>query len=261
MESGGKDAGGGWDPVQYNRFAGQREEPFWDLVGLLGPVDRPDVVDLGCGDGRLTAVLHASSRARTTTGIDRSPSMLAQAAGRRGGGLAFEPGDITSWERPDGVDVVVANASLQWIPDHAAVLGRWSTSVREHGQLAVQVPANADHPLHLVAMQVAAEFICDPPPDPVAANVLAPDRYAEILDNLGFSDQHVRLQVYAHHLRSTVELVEWAKGSTLTRFKADLDAEAWDEFVARYRRRLLEAVGHRSPYLFLFKRILLWGRR
>jgi hypothetical protein len=31
--------------------------------------------------------------------------------------------------------------------------------------------------------------------------VLAPERYAELLDELGFGDQQVRLQVYAHHLQ------------------------------------------------------------
>ena len=44
-----------WDPVQYNRFAAEREQPFWDLAALVEPVERPVVVDLGCGDGRLTA--------------------------------------------------------------------------------------------------------------------------------------------------------------------------------------------------------------
>lgn len=66
-----------WDPSQYNRFAAEREQPFWDLASLLQPTDEPpNIVDLGCGDGRLTAVLHARLGARSTLGIDSSPSML-----------------------------------------------------------------------------------------------------------------------------------------------------------------------------------------
>ena len=49
----------GWDPDQYNRFAAEREEPFWDLVRLIEPAESPRVADLGCGDGRLTTLLHA----------------------------------------------------------------------------------------------------------------------------------------------------------------------------------------------------------
>ena len=77
------------------------------------------------------------------------------------------------------------------------MLGAWTRSLRPGGQLAVQVPANADHPAHLVAAEVAAELLAEPPPDPVAQNVLAPEEYAVLLDELGFADQQVRLQVYS----------------------------------------------------------------
>ena len=46
-------------------------------------------------------------------------------------------------------------------------------------------------------------------PDPVASNVLAPEQYAILLDDLGAVDQHVRLQVYPHHLESVGDVVEW----------------------------------------------------
>jgi len=80
-----------------------------------------------------------------------------------------------------------------------------------------------------------------------------------VLDELGFGDQHVRLQVYVHHLRSTREVVEWVKGTTLTRFKEPFGQEGWDRFVDLYRTRLLGVLGDRSPYLYPFKRILLWA--
>ncbi|HYJ70923.1 MAG TPA: trans-aconitate methyltransferase, partial [Actinomycetota bacterium] len=38
-----------WDPERYGRFAAERAAPFHDLLALLQPVDRPRVVDLGCG--------------------------------------------------------------------------------------------------------------------------------------------------------------------------------------------------------------------
>ena len=57
-----------WDPDKYNRFAAEREEPFWDLVRLLAPVESPSVADLGCGDGRLTAMLHTRLGAADTVG-------------------------------------------------------------------------------------------------------------------------------------------------------------------------------------------------
>ena len=99
-----------------------------------------------------------------------------------------------------------------------------------------------------------------PPADPVARNVLAPEAYALVLDELGFAEQQVRLQVYLHHLASTADVVEWMKGTTLTRFKSSFGPDGWLRFVDLYRQRLLAALGDQSPYRFAFKRILHVGR-
>jgi len=249
-----------WDPSQYNRFAGEREQPFWDLARLLHPTNAPAVVDLGCGDGRLTAALHERIGAASTLGVDSSRSMIDAAAAHTSDDVTFALGDIGTWEHPATYDVVFANASLQWVPDHAAVLARWVRSLKPGGQIAVQVPSNADQATHRLAAELGAELLAEPPPDPVAHNVLAPEVYARLLDELGCVDQHVRLQVYAHHLASTADVVEWVKGTMLTRFKGPLGPDGWDDFVDRFRDRLVAELGEQSPYFFPFKRVLLWGR-
>ena len=142
-------------------------------------------------------------------GIDNSPAMLADATPRARPGLTFELGDIGRWTSDPVHDLVIANASLQWVPDHAEVLARWAAGLAPGGQLAVQVPTNADHPSHWLAAEVAtserfaSDFPDGAPADPVAANVLRPEAYAELLHDLGFERQHVRLQVYGHVLPST----------------------------------------------------------
>ena len=124
---------------------------------------------------------------------------------------------------------MLAAASLQWVPDHPTVLARWAAALAPGGQLAVQVPANAWMPSHRVMDELANspawrdEFGPDGPPvDPVAVNVLEPEEYARLLFDLGFTEQHVRLQVYAHVLPSTHHVVEWVRGTTLTRFEKRL---------------------------------------
>ncbi len=249
-----------WDPRQYNAFAAEREQPYWDLAGLVEPVGAPVVVDLGCGDGRLTRALGEELGSPDIVGIDSSAAMLEGAAAYASDAVRFSLGDIGAWEEPGSYDVVFANASLQWVPDHPAVLARWAGSLRPGGQLAVQVPANSDHPTHRLAAEVARAWLDDVPVDPVGANVLSPERYAVLLDSLGFTRQHVRLQVYAHRLESTAAVVEWVKGTTLTRFKEPLGPDRWDAFVDAYRLRLLEELGDQAPFFYPFKRILLWAR-
>jgi trans-aconitate 2-methyltransferase len=254
-----------WDPGQYERFKAERARPFWDLLALVNPCPGGRVVDLGCGTGELTKELHDRLGAAETVGIDSSGTMLERATPLAGGGLRFEQGDIATW-RPAPYDVVFSNAALHWVPDHRRLLPRLTRGIPAGGQLAVQVPANTDHASHTVGMDLAGEapfadaLADDPPPDP-ATRVLPPEDYAEVLDQLGFEDQHVRLQVYVHRLSSSGDVVEWAKGTALTFFRARLSDELYNLYLQRYRQRLLDVIGDREPYLYTFKRILFWGRR
>lgn len=255
-----------WDPVQYARFTNERAAPFFDLLGLVRPVPGGAVVDLGCGTGALTVAAHDRLRARRTLGIDSSPAMLAEAERHAGQGVEFAQGDIGTFASAEPLDVVISNAALHWVADHPAVLARWTSALGEGGQLAVQVPTNADHPAHVLATEVAEEepfrsaLGGAPPPDPVR-RVLRPEEYATILHELGFAEQHVRLQVYGHRLHSTGEVVEWVRGTSLTRFASRLPDELFSEYVDRYHTRLVETLGVQEPYFYPFKRILFWGAR
>lgn len=224
-------------------------------------------MDLGCGTGELTAAAVDRLGATDALGIDASPAMLEAAAGHARPGLRFELGDISGWTSAADHDLVLANASLQWVPDHAGVLARWIAALAPGGVLAVQVPANADHPSHTVADEVGheARFVRamggEVPPDAVATTVLAPESYALLLHEHGVRDVHVRLQVYVHELAATRDVVEWMRGTALTRFLSRLPGDLHEPFVDAYRQRLLAVLGERSPYLYPFKRILMVGRR
>jgi trans-aconitate 2-methyltransferase len=263
---------GDWDPVQYGMFAAERAQPFWDLVDLIEvpPGGFGRSVDLGCGSGELTAAVTDKLAIEEMVGIDSSDAMLTAARESVGCGddrLRFARGDVGKWTGRGDHDLVIANASMHWIPDHPEVLARWWAALAPGGQLAVQVPANADHPAHRIANQVAATepflsaFNSLPPPDPVALNVLPPEQYATVLDELGAADQHVRLQVYPHHLESVGAVVEWIKGSSLTRFTKLLDPVLGVQFVEAIRTRVVDTLGEQSPYFYPFKRILMWARK
>ncbi|MDQ2729851.1 MAG: methyltransferase domain-containing protein [Actinomycetota bacterium] len=254
-----------WDPQIYDRFETERRQPFDDLLALVTPCPGGQVVDLGCGTGALTAELHQWSEAAETVGIERSAAMLERAEqAPTVPGLRFEAGDI---ERFGGnrTDIVFSNAALQWVSDHPALVARLVAMLGPGGQLAFQVPANYDHPSHRLAHQMAQEepylsaFGGRPPPDR-GDTVLAPEAYAELLDSLGASELHVRLQVYGHHLASATDVVTWVRGTLLTPFQAALDHPTWEAFVGGYGSRLVEELGTAEPYFYAFKRILVRAR-
>jgi trans-aconitate 2-methyltransferase len=256
-----------WDPAVYERFKAERSQPFFDLIGLVhGPTRR--LVDLGCGTGELTKAAVRKLGAKQALGIDNSPAMLRDATAHElPGRLSFANADLATWTSDHDVDLVLANASLQWTPDHATVLRRWTAALAPGGQIAVQVPTNASYPSHTVAVEVAHEqpFLdafgaAGPPPDPVADNVLSPQAYAQVLFDLGYEQQSVRLQIYAHVLPETRAVVDWVSGTMLTRFKKVLDSATYDAFVRRYEDRLVAPLGQHRPFLFPFARLLFWGK-
>src|SRR5262249_28663115 len=184
-----------WKPEQYERFREERSRPFLDLLELVRPRPGMRVVDLGCGTGELTRALHERIGSRETLGIDSSPAMLARSAAFAGAGLRFERVDVAQFAGRD-YDLVFSNAALHWVPHHEALFVRLTEALTAGGQLAVQMPANFDHPSHVVAAEIrrhpefrdALEGSTD-----AATNVLSPERYAALLERLGYVEQHVRL--------------------------------------------------------------------
>ncbi|WP_436793229.1 methyltransferase domain-containing protein [Actinospongicola halichondriae] len=248
-----------WDPAQYERFRAERERPLHDLVTLLHPSPGGDVADLGCGTGRYTPLVHAHVDARRTTGYDTSERMLDQSADFASEDIHFERRDIV--DLSGQWDVLFANASLQWLPDHERLVPDLVEHLRPGGQLAFQVPANFGHPSHTVADDVGREFGLDPLDRAIGA--IAPARYAEILWSAGLRDLDVSLRIYGVDMACTDDVIEWVSGSLLTRFESRLTPPRFEEFRAAYRTRLLDELGDpegSSPYFYAFPRILCWGR-
>ena len=233
-----------WSPDQYEKFKVERAQPFWDLVALIAPRHQMRIADLGCGTGELTRALHEKLAARETVGIDNSASMLARAPSAPG--LRFRNESIESFGE-SGFDLIFSNAALHWVPNHESLFRRLASL---GSQIAVQMPANDDHPSHVVAAEVARELSMTPKP----THVLPPERYTQMLHELGFRRQHVRLQIYGHLLPSSEDVIEWVKGTLLTFYERE------PRFMERYRDALLARIGVQRPYFYTYKRLLLLGQ-
>ncbi len=251
-----------WDPAQYERFRAERSQPFFDLLALVRHKEAMRTVDLGCGTGELTRELHTRLGCASSVGYEKSNTMLGKSTAFSSAGLTFAQADINSLDLPrKSLDLVFSNATLHWLDDHAALFARLTSWLADGGQLAVQVPANFDHPSHIIASELARE----PPFERALAgyvhrtNVLSPEAYATLLDALGYREQKVRLEVYGHRLASREHVVEWVKGTLLTAYRERLNDELYASFLEKYSARLLPHLKDARPYFFPFKRILMWA--
>jgi trans-aconitate 2-methyltransferase len=249
-----------WDPGQYGKFRSEREQPFHDLLALVQPRPAMRVVDLGCGTGTLTLQLHRALQARETLGIDNSAAMLERVP--QAPGLRFEERDIAEFSSPDPFDLIFSNAALHWVPHHEELLTRLRGLLGPGGQIAVQMPSNDEHASHVTARELAMEhefkrhlggFHARPP-------IHSPAQYASWLHYLGFTAQHVRLQVYTHLLPSRDDVVEWVRGTLLTDYQRRLPPPVWEAFLARYRETLLPQLADQRPFVYTYPRVLFWGQ-
>ncbi|MEO8796326.1 MAG: methyltransferase domain-containing protein [Polyangiaceae bacterium] len=251
-----------WSPSQYDKFKSERSQPFFDLLDLVESRKPDRVVDLGCGTGDLTKLLHERTEALHTLGIDSSAEMLGKAP-TDVPGLSFRQQSIAVLSPTDRYDLIFSNAALQWLPNHETLFTKLAALLGPRGELAVQMPSNYGHPSHTVAAEVARlprfASILHGYVRPV--DVLAPTAYAALLHRLGFATQTVRLQVYGHVLESREGVVEWVKGTLLTDYSSKMSALDYDDFLAEYKKQLWERLSDERPYFYPFERVLLRARR
>ncbi|MCW2857834.1 MAG: Trans-aconitate 2-methyltransferase [Marmoricola sp.] len=225
-----------WDPDRYLTYADERGRPFVELVARIGASSPASVVDLGCGPGNLTRLLAERWPDAAVSGIDSSPEMIAKAA-ELGGAVSYAVGDVASWVPAEPVDVLISNATLQWIPGHLELLPRLVGQVRPGGWFAFQVPGNFEQPTHTIRRDLAAEA----PYAARTAGVASPQAfdaatYLAVLAALGCTVDAWET-TYLHVLHGPDPVFTWvsgtAAGPTLQALEPDMRASYEEEFKLR----------------------------
>jgi trans-aconitate 2-methyltransferase len=234
-----------------------------DLLAMAGDVPpRPSILDLGCGDGRVTREVHRRLGARATVGVDRDPRTLEAARSLAAEGVEFVLADHAALEdRDERWDVIFSSATLQSIPDHPATLALLARLLCPAGQLLLHIPDNFD----AVAIRVAESVACEPPFELDAATrgaevVLRPEEYAVVLHQLGFRHQRVELRIYAECFPTRAEFIRAVEGAALSPYTRLLERDVAGALAGRYRERMEAELDDFQPYLHPLRRLLVAAR-
>ncbi|CAM5663906.1 Trans-aconitate 2-methyltransferase OS=Streptomyces alboniger OX=132473 GN=tam PE=3 SV=1 [Streptomyces alboniger] len=265
-----------WDPAQYLRHSDHRARPFVDLLhrvpGLPGAARPPRIADLGCGPGTTTPLLAARWPDAHITGYDNSPQMLAEAertAGPTPGGgrIDFAHADAGRWTPAPGTyDLILSNATLQWVPGHPESFPAWIDALTPGGTFAFQVPGNFDAPSHVLMRELSESPRWR---DRLGGRlrhadaVLTPGAYLRRLTGLG-CEVDAWETTYQHLLTGDDSVLDWVKGTGLRPVLTALadDEEATGAFLAEYRellRAAYPATAHGT--VFPFRRIFAVARK
>ncbi len=251
-----------WDPDRYLAFADERGRPFVDLLGRVGASDPRTVTDLGCGPGNQTRLLAERWPAARVTGVDSSPDMVERAQDRATDRLAFHVGDLRDWAPEKPVDVVVSNATLQWVPGHLDLLPRLYDRVAPDGWLAFQVPGNHDQPSHTIRAELAAEPAYAAHTAGVSASSSHdPEAYLQALLPLG-AEVDAWETTYLHVLTGEDPVFTWVSGTGARPTLQALPPDLREAFTQEFKRRLRAAYPSADGRVVLpFRRVFVVAHR
>lgn len=138
-----------WDAADYVAHSAAQQAWARELIDKLRLRGDESVLDIGCGDGRATAMIAERLPCGSALGVDNSPSMIAKAREQfppeNGGGragpanLSFRLMDARALDLPPAFDVAFSTAALHWIPDHVAILRGVRAALRPGGRLLFQM--------------------------------------------------------------------------------------------------------------------------
>lgn len=251
-----------WNPDLYLKYRNERTQPAIDLISKIAITVQPkSILDIGCGPGNSSqALLHRWPEA-ALTGIDSSISMIEKAKTSYPANT-WIVADASQYISSKKYDIVFSNATIQWIPNHAALFKKLFDLTNPGGVLAIQVPRFNEMPLsgaiEKVADQARWKAVVSGCSDLFTYH---DEKYYYDLLSPHYKSVEFWQTDYFHVLESQPAIIEWIRSTGL---KPYLDCLK-DEEKPLFENEVLAAIKYDYPVqkdgkvLFPFKRLFMIG--
>ena len=132
-----------WNAADYARHSAGQEKWARELIERAGFAPDDRVLDVGCGDGRITAAIASLVPQGSVLGVDLSPDMVRHAAEHfppaAHPNLAFRQGDARTLTFDHAFTFVFSNAVLHWVRDHRPIIAGISRALAPGGRILLQM--------------------------------------------------------------------------------------------------------------------------
>lgn len=207
-----------WDAKDYARISGLQKVMADEALGLLTLKGSERVLDVGCGDGKITAEIAARLPQGAVVGVDPSVEMISYAQSHwgtnHGSNMRFEVGDARRLPFQDEFDLVVSFNALHWIPEQEEALTSIRSAMKSGGTAQLRfVPHGARKSLE----HVLRETRQSPRWEPHFQNFhrpylhLAPEKYGELAQKCGLKVQSVHVSDKSWDFQSRSGFVAFAE--------------------------------------------------
>jgi trans-aconitate 2-methyltransferase len=227
-----------WDAADYRDSSYQQKKWGRELLGKLELRGDERVLDIGCGDGKLTAEIARLLPGGHAVGIDSSPEMIEFARegfpGETHPNLSWEVMDARALDFDGEFDVVFSNAVLHWISDQPLVLKGVERSLKPGGTVLFQMGGrgNAARVIQVLVSMLPREewgrYFHD---FSLPYRFCAPEEYGQWLREAGLQPVRVELVPKDMTHDGPVGLASWIRTTWLP-FTQRIPEELRDDFIA-----------------------------
>jgi trans-aconitate methyltransferase len=129
-----------WDAEDYAKNSSAQELWANELISKLALKGNESLLDIGCGDGRITNEIARRLPTGCVVGIDASGNMIelcSKSFARNN--LSFYVMNAMAIELDKKFDVAFSNATLHWVKDHPAVLASLKKHLNPNSKILFQM--------------------------------------------------------------------------------------------------------------------------
>jgi trans-aconitate 2-methyltransferase len=236
-----------WNAMEYAKNSCNQFEWAKELIPKLGLTGKESVLDIGCGDGKVTHLLSTYLPHGRVVGVDNSEEMIKEARKQfpqcHDPNLTFLKMDARQLTFREQFDVAFSSACLHWIIDHQTVLKSVHNSLDKHGRLLFQM-AGKGNAQDIIA--VLEEMISEEDCKPYFRNFTfpygfyGPEEYTKWLAEAGFKAERVELVPKEMRLQGIGGLIGWIRTTWLP-FTERMPPEFRDNFIGEIADRYIQA--------------------
>jgi len=231
-----------WNPNDYQQNSSQQQKWATEVLPRLHLKGNERILDIGCGDGKITAEVARHVPQGSVVGLDASAEMIDFADKQYStiSNLRFEQGNAQSLGFHEQFDWAISFACLHWVIDHRPVLRGICRALRPGGRILLQFGGKGNA---AEVIRVASEVIARPQWADYFTDFsfpwgfYSPDEYRPWLEEAGFTVTHLALvpKDMTHEGRRGLE--GWMRTTWMPywhRVPTELQQQFFDEIVDDY---------------------------
>jgi len=207
-----------WDAKEYQNNSRPQQDWARELIAKLDLKGNERVLDIGCGDGKITAEIAQILKEGSVTGVDSSKEMIDLAIenfpGNTYKNLSFIMCDAKKLNFDNEFDIVFSNATFHWIKNHKAALLKIKKSLKKSGKILIQMGGTGNLKDIIEATDIVKatpkwkDYFLD---FKFPWSFYGPKRYKSWLDSLEFKIIYLKLINKDIALKGVEELKNWVK--------------------------------------------------